>query len=130
MAADSSQSPSAASGPSGPSGPSGHSEEYAELDRLPTGELHDRAMKLALARGDLGFLWRVLRDIPPAEAAAGQPAQGTADILHVSALINEFLHAGEGDVAEALRPVYLDYLAPSDTSRLSEPPGATGSSGS
>ncbi|SEG07377.1 hypothetical protein SAMN04489712_103111 [Thermomonospora echinospora] len=90
--------------------------DYAELDRLPTKELHDEAMKLALARGDLGFLWRVLRDIPAAEAAAGQPAQGTADILHVSALINEFLHAGEGDVAEALRPVYLDYLAPGRSS--------------
>jgi hypothetical protein len=92
-------------------GDAAESTDYAELDRLPTRELHDQAMKLALARGDLGFLWRVLSDIPAAEAAVGQPAQGTADILHVSALINEFLHAGEGDVAEALRPVYLDYLS-------------------
>ncbi|MBA9004683.1 MULTISPECIES: hypothetical protein [Thermomonospora] len=86
--------------------------EYEELDRLPTRELHDRAIKLALARGDLGFLWRLLRDIPAAEAAVGHPEQGTADMMHVSALVNEFLHAGEGELAEALRPVYLDYLAP------------------
>lgn len=83
-----------------------------DLESLSTKELHDQAMKLALARGDVGFLWQVLRDIPAAEAAAGQPEQGTADILHVSALINEFFHAGEGDVGEALRPVYLDYLKP------------------
>lgn len=83
-----------------------------DLDGLPTKDLHDQAIKLALARGDIGFLWRVLRDIPAAEAVAGRPEQGTADILHVSALINEFFHAGEGDVAEALRPVYLDYLKP------------------
>jgi hypothetical protein len=84
--------------------------DRAELDRLPTKDLHDAAMRLALARGDLGFLWRLLHDIPAAEAAIGRPEQGTADILHVSALINEFLHAGEGALAEALRPVYLDYL--------------------
>lgn len=85
--------------------------DYEELDRLSTRELHDRAVKLALTRGDLGFLWRLLRDIPAAQAAAGHPEQGTADLLHVSALVNEFLHAGEGELAEALRPVYLDYLA-------------------
>ncbi|TNY34957.1 hypothetical protein [Thermomonospora catenispora] len=85
--------------------------DHGELDRLPTRELHDRAVRLALARGDLGFLWRLLRDIPAAEAAAGRPEQGTADVLHASALVNEFLHAGEGELAEALRPVYLEYLA-------------------
>jgi hypothetical protein len=85
-----------------------------DLETLPTKELHDRAMKRALSRGDIGFLWRLLRAIPAAEAAEGRQDQATADIVHVSALVNEFLHADEGEVAEGLRPMYQQYLAEQD----------------
>lgn len=88
--------------------------DIENLDALPAGELHDRAVKLAVSRGDVKFLWRLLRDIPAAEAAAGDPRRGQTDILHVTALISDFIASGEGDVAEALRPVYLDYLASTD----------------
>lgn len=44
--------------------------EIADLESLPTKELHDRAVKLAARRGDIKFLWELLKSIPAAEAAA------------------------------------------------------------
>jgi hypothetical protein len=89
--------------------------DIEDLDALSSGELHDRAVKLAVGRGDVKFLWRLLRNIPAAEAIAGDPGRGQTDILHVTALISDFMASGEGDVAEALRPLYLEYLtAPRD----------------
>lgn len=64
----------------------------------------------ALEHGDVKFLWRLLAQIPAAEAVAGRPGEGEADIMNVFSLINDYIHAGEGEVAEALRPTYLDYL--------------------
>ncbi|GAA2103683.1 hypothetical protein [Actinomadura alba] len=85
--------------------------DIENLDALSSGELHDRAVRLAVSRGDVKFLWDLLRDIPAAKAAAGDPRGGQDDILHVTALIRDFITAGEGEVAEGLRPVYLDYLS-------------------
>lgn len=81
-----------------------------ELDDLSSKELHDRAIERAMRRLDVGFLWRLLRAIPAAEAAAGHPDQAEADVSHLSAILNEAVHAGQGEVADGLRPVYLDYL--------------------
>jgi hypothetical protein len=81
-----------------------------DLDALSSRELHDRAIKLAVSRRDVRFLWRLLREIPAAQAAAGDLRRGETDIVRATALISDFLQSGEGDVAEALRPLYLEYL--------------------
>jgi hypothetical protein len=86
-----------------------------ELATLSSKELHDRAVERAVRHLDVGFLWRLLKAIPAAEAAAGHPDQAEADVSHLSAMLNELVHAGDGDVADALRPLYIDYLSRSDT---------------
>jgi hypothetical protein len=84
--------------------------EAEDLDALSSRELHDRAIRLAVSRRDVRFLWRLLREIPAAQAAAGDLRRGETDVIRVSALISDLMRSGEGDVAEALRPIYLDYL--------------------
>ncbi|WP_336206096.1 hypothetical protein [Nonomuraea sp. LPB2021202275-12-8] len=80
------------------------------LESLSASELHDRAVRYAVHHGDLGFLWNLLKVIPAAEAATGHESETTADLSHVSALLSDAIGAGEGDLGEALRPVYLEYL--------------------
>jgi hypothetical protein len=67
-------------------------------------------MRRALHHADVGFLWQLLREIPAAEAAEGNPGRTGADLYRISALISDALGSGEGQTAEALRPLYLDYL--------------------
>jgi hypothetical protein len=86
----------------------------AELDALSSRELHDMAVRRALHHVDVEFLWELLRAIPAAEAAEGHPAHAGMDISKVSALLSDALTSGETDVADALRPLYLDYLAKHD----------------
>ncbi|HSL11424.1 MAG TPA: hypothetical protein VLA82_08945 [Actinomycetota bacterium] len=81
-----------------------------ELERLPTKELHDRALQLARDRTDAGFLWELLKALPVAEAAIGDQERSKIDILRPLALINDFFDADEGELGEALRPMYVDYL--------------------
>jgi hypothetical protein len=81
-----------------------------QLENLSSKELHDRAVEHAVRHVDVGFLWRLLRAIPAAQAASGHPDQAEADVSHLSAILNELAHSGEGEVAEALRPLYLEYL--------------------
>ncbi|RFS82752.1 hypothetical protein D0T12_25285 [Actinomadura spongiicola] len=82
----------------------------AELDALPSSELYDRAMRLAKERRDVGFLWDLLRTIPPAAAAIGEVDRAQFDLFHGLSLLEEFTHAGEGEMADALRPLYIEYL--------------------
>ena len=63
---------------------------------------------------DVEFLWDLLRAIPAAEASEGHDAEAGRDITKVTALLGDAIDSGEGDVAEALRPLYLDYLAKHD----------------
>jgi hypothetical protein len=83
------------------------------LERLPSKELHDRAVKLAEHRLDVSFLWQLLKSIPAAQAAAGHLPEAEADVAvgDLIPLLHDFSHAGEGDLADALRPMYIDYLA-------------------
>ena len=67
-------------------------------------------MRRALHHADFGFLWQLLRELPAAEAAEGNPGRTGADLYRISALISDALGSGEGETAEALRPLYLDYL--------------------
>jgi hypothetical protein len=64
----------------------------------------------ALRRLDLGFFWRLLEYLPIAEAAAGELDEAQADILTLRAHVDDITDSGRGEIAELLRPFYLDYL--------------------
>ena len=81
-----------------------------ELDALSSRELHDLAVQRALHHLDVEFLWELLRAIPAAEASEGHANEAGRDVTHLSVLLDDAVGSGEGDVAEALRPLYLDYL--------------------
>ena len=82
----------------------------AELEALSSEELADRALALARRRLDIAFFWELIRTVPEAEAAMGDVDHGKADVMWFSALLNDLGRADEGQLAEALRPLYLDYL--------------------
>ena len=83
---------------------------FDELDALSSRELHDRAVRRAVHHLDVEFLWDLLRAIPAAEASEGHDNEAGRDISKVTALLGDAIDSGEGDVADALRPLYLDYL--------------------
>ena len=80
------------------------------LEGLTAQELHDRATRLAWRRLDVGFLWHLLSTIPEARAAVGDEDRSEIDILRPLALLNDLVDADRGELAEGLRPLYLDYL--------------------
>jgi hypothetical protein len=82
-----------------------------ELEAFSTHALHDLAIRNAVQHLDLKFLWRLLETIPAAEAAAGHENEAEIDVLKFSELVNDAFHAGDTDVGEALRPLYIEYLA-------------------
>jgi hypothetical protein len=87
------------------------SEPQADtLEQLPTRELHDRAMRRAEHHLDVKFLWSLLELIPAAEAASGDAGEADFDIQFSKGLISDALHSGEGELGEALRPLFIDYL--------------------
>jgi hypothetical protein len=92
-----------------------------ELDALSSRELHDLAVRRALHHLDVEFLWELLRAIPAAEASEGHDAEAGRDITHLSVLIDDAIDSGEGDLAEALRPLYLDYLVKHGVAADGEP---------
>jgi hypothetical protein len=81
-----------------------------ELDALSARELHDLAVRYALRHLDIAFFIRLMQDLPVAEAASGRFDEAEADAMTLRAHIDDVTDAGEGEVAELLRPVYLDYL--------------------
>jgi hypothetical protein len=83
---------------------------FEELDQLSSKELHDRAVHLAEKRIDVAFLWRLLETIPAAEAASGETGGADVDIARVSGLVGDATESGKGPLADALRPLYIDYL--------------------
>jgi hypothetical protein len=82
-----------------------------DLEALSSRELHDLAVRRALHHADLGFFWELLREIPAAETLEGDVREAGEDLTKVSALLSDALTLGEGNLADALRPFYLDYLA-------------------
>ena len=81
-----------------------------DLDALSSRQLHDLAIGHALRHGDVRFLWDLLRALPAAAQIEGDPEEAGRDLVKVSALISDALDSGRGREAEALRPLYLDYL--------------------
>jgi hypothetical protein len=84
------------------------------LDGLSSAELHDRAVRRARDHLDVGFFWRLMEVLPAAEAAAGDTGEMENEILHLSAHLDDVTDSGRGEVAELLRPFYLEYLRKHD----------------
>ena len=81
-----------------------------ELEALSSRELHHLAVRRAIHHVDVEFFWELLRAIPAAEASEGHDIEAGRDITKVTALLGDAIDSGKGEVAEALRPLYLDYL--------------------
>ena len=81
-----------------------------ELEALSSRELHDKAVHRALTHADVGFLWELLRAIPAAESLEGDQVESEWDAVKVSGLLGDAIDSGDGAVADALRPLYIDYL--------------------
>ena len=81
-----------------------------DLDRLSSKELHDLAVRRAKRHLDARFFWELMRLLPAAEAAAGDLDEAETDVMRLSAHVDDVAEAGRGEVADLLRPFYLDYL--------------------
>jgi hypothetical protein len=81
-----------------------------ELEQLSTRELHDRAVRHAEKHFDVKFFWSLLKLIPAAETISGDEGEARFDIQSSKGLVSDALHSGEGELGEALRPIFVDYL--------------------
>jgi hypothetical protein len=81
-----------------------------DLEKLSTRELHDRAVRRAEKHLDVKFFWSLLEMIPEAKAISGDVGEADFDVVSARGLITDALHSGDGKLAEALRPVFIDYL--------------------
>jgi hypothetical protein len=105
---DARSSASADAGADADAGVDAHKIE--QLEALSTRELHDRAVQRAERHLDVRFFWSLLKTIPAAEAAAGDVGEADFDIVSARGAIKDALHSGEGELGEALRPLFIDYL--------------------
>ena len=81
-----------------------------DLESLSSQELHDLAVHRAKRHLDVKFYWDLMNTLPAAEAAAGEIDEAETDVLRLSAHVDDVAQAREGEVAEMMRPFYLDYL--------------------
>jgi len=79
-------------------------------EQLSSRELHDLAVRHARRHLDIRFFWQLMEVLPAAQAAAGDLREAEADVAQMSAHLNDITDAGRGEVAEQLRPFYLEYL--------------------
>ena len=84
--------------------------ENDPLEQLTSPQLHDLAVSHARRHLDVKFFWNLLQVLPAAEAGAGEFEEAEADIQSLGAHIDDVTESGKGEVAELLRPFYLDYL--------------------
>jgi len=89
-------------------------EDHDPLEALSSQELHDLAVRRALKHLDVPFFIRLMQALPVAEAAAGEIDEATADAMTLRAHLDDITNSGRGEVAELLRPFYLDYLREHD----------------
>jgi hypothetical protein len=80
------------------------------LDQLSSEQLHDLAVRYARHHLDVAFFWRLMKLLPAAEAAAGELDEAEADVQSLVSHIDDVTESGRGEVAELLRPFYLEYL--------------------
>lgn len=85
-------------------------EQDDGLDRLSSPELHDLAVEHAKRHADAAFFHDLMSMLPVAEAGAGELAESEDEVFDPGAHFNDLRDSGRGQVAELLRPFYLEYL--------------------
>ena len=80
------------------------------LDALSSEQLHDLAVDRAKKHIDVRFFFDLMQILPAAEAAAGELHEAEADVFKLSARVDDLTDSGRGDVADMLRPFYIEYL--------------------
>jgi hypothetical protein len=80
-----------------------------DLETMTSHDLHDRAIGMAKAEGDLDWLWQLLRSIPAAEGEVGDLDDSGMDTVSTISAINGYIRA-DRDLPEILRSQYIDYL--------------------
>jgi hypothetical protein len=80
-----------------------------DLETLTSGDLHDRALGMAKAGGDLDWLRHLLLSIPATEGEIGDLEDSEMDVAGTVAAINGYARA-DRDLSDALRPQHVDYL--------------------
>jgi len=86
------------------------SDDDDRREELSSKELHDLAVRYALRHLDIPFFIRLMQALPVAEAATGEIDEAEADALTLRAHLDDVTDSGEGEVADLLRPLYIDYL--------------------
>ena len=81
-----------------------------ELEALSSEELHDRATSHAKRHANVKFFWQLMRALPAAEAAAGDLDEADDDVHSLFGHLDDLKRSGQGEVADLLRPLYVDYL--------------------
>jgi hypothetical protein len=81
-----------------------------QLEALSSEELHDRATQHALRHANVKFFWELLQTLPAAEASVGEIDEARSDVQSLYGRLDDLHDSGQGDVADALRPLYIDYL--------------------
>ena len=84
------------------------------FERLSAKQLHDMAVHHAARHLNVRFFIRLMQALPVAEAAAGEVDEATEDALTLRGRIDDITDPGEGEVAELLRPMYVEYLRDHD----------------
>jgi hypothetical protein len=80
-----------------------------DLETLSSRQLHERAVDLAKAEGDIDWLWHLLRSLPAAEEQLGELDDSGLEIASLVSAINGYIRA-DRSAEEALRPQYVEYL--------------------
>jgi hypothetical protein len=80
-----------------------------DLETMPSHDLHDRAIGMAKADGDLGWLWQLIRSIPAAEGEVGDLEDSDMDMASTISAINGYIRA-DRDLPGTLRSRYVGYL--------------------
>jgi hypothetical protein len=80
------------------------------LDQLSSKQLHDLAVRHARHHLNAPFFIRLVKALPVAEAAVGEFDEAEVDGLTLRGHIDDVTDSGKGEVAELLRPLYLEYL--------------------
>jgi hypothetical protein len=84
------------------------------LEQLSSEKLHDLAVHYALRHLDVKFFWDLLKILPAAEVAAGEPEEADMDVFTLRGHIDDITDSGRGEIAEGLRWFYLEYLRKHD----------------
>ena len=80
-----------------------------DLETLSSGQLHDRALDLAKAEGDIDWLWHLLGSIPATAGELGELDESGLDMAGLISAINGYVRADRA-AHDTLRAQYVEYI--------------------